>query len=121
MLVTLHMLNNLVSNFINKRSKTLKPLKKREQVYCKQGNRRDEAIVADFDVKRHSYTVVPLLKIAHSMYFHNIIKKIFLIALWSGSNSRRNNGFTSKFKYCIFSDKKMATLSCRTFEIIVLD
>ena len=43
--------------YYNKRSKTLKPLKKGEKVYCKQGNRRDEAIVVDCDAKRRSYTV----------------------------------------------------------------
>ena len=38
--------------------------------------------------------VVSFLKIAHIMYFHNL-QKISLISLWSGSNSRRNNGFIS--------------------------
>ena len=40
--------------YYNKRSKPLKPLKKGEKVYCKQGNRRDEAIVVDCDAKRRS-------------------------------------------------------------------
>ena len=43
--------------YYNKRSKKLKPLKKGEKVNCKQGNRRDEVVVVDFDAKRRSYTV----------------------------------------------------------------
>ena len=55
---------------------------------------------------------VPFLKIAHTMYIHNLIK-ISLISLWSGSNSLRNNGFISnlnilhlvikKWQHCLVS------------------
>ena len=94
--------------YYNKRSKTLKPLKKGEKVYCKQGNRRDEAIVVDCDAKRRSYTV---------QNRNSFIRRIRRHLFHAPSNANFNSNYLcADIDYNYFNDSQSAVNGQRNFK-----